>query len=204
MNQAWRFWCSGDEKSQFRVCSILHNGKKWIWWRKRTYSRCLLMKERESNSLRGSGAKERCFFPTLFFPFLYCLPQPPVSQPGRWCAVLSFSVMFDSLWTTAHQAPLSMGILQARIPEWVATPSFRGSSQRRDWIQVSHIAGILFYHLSHKGIPWILEWVAYHFSRGSSQPRNWTKVFCIAGRFSTSWATREVQLNHMIVLLLDF
>ena len=144
MNQAWRFWCSGDEKRQFRVCSILHNGKKWIWWRKRTYSRCLLMKERESNSLRGSGAKERCFFPTLFFPFLYCLPQPPVSQPGRWCAVLSFSVMFDSLWTTAHQAPLSMGILQARIPEWVATPSFRGSSQRRDWIQVSHIAGGFF------------------------------------------------------------
>ena len=32
----------------------------------------------------------------------------------------------------AHQAPLSMGILQARILKWVATPSSRGSSQTRD------------------------------------------------------------------------
>ena len=28
--------------------------------------------------------------------------------------------LFVTLWTVAHQAPLSMGILQARIPEWVA------------------------------------------------------------------------------------
>ena len=42
------------------------------------------------------------------------------------------------------QAPLSMGILQTRILEWVAIPSSRGSSQPRDWIQVSHIAGGFF------------------------------------------------------------
>ena len=34
-------------------------------------------------------------------------------------------------WTVAHQAPLSMGILQARILEWVVMPSSRGSSQPR-------------------------------------------------------------------------
>ena len=34
--------------------------------------------------------------------------------------------------TVAHQAPLSMGILQARRLEWVAMPSSRGSSQTRD------------------------------------------------------------------------
>ena len=34
-----------------------------------------------------------------------------------------------------------MGILQARIPERVAMPSSRGSSQSRDQTQVSHIAG---------------------------------------------------------------
>ena len=28
-------------------------------------------------------------------------------------------------WTAAHQAPLSVGILQARILEWVAMPSSR-------------------------------------------------------------------------------
>ena len=36
------------------------------------------------------------------------------------------------------------GILQARIVEWVACPSFRGSSQPRDRIQVSCTAGRLF------------------------------------------------------------
>ena len=37
----------------------------------------------------------------------------------------SLSVVSDSV---TRQAPLSMGILQARILEWVAMPSFRGSS----------------------------------------------------------------------------
>ena len=32
-----------------------------------------------------------------------------------------------------HQAPLSMGILQARILEWVAMPSSRRSSPPRGW-----------------------------------------------------------------------
>ena len=33
------------------------------------------------------------------------------------------------------------GILQARILEWVAMPSSRGSSQPRDQTQVSYVAG---------------------------------------------------------------
>ena len=40
----------------------------------------------------------------------------------------------------AHQAPQFMGILQARILEWVAMLSSRGSSQPTDQTQVSHIA----------------------------------------------------------------
>ena len=44
----------------------------------------------------------------------------------------------------AHQAPLSMGILKAKILEWVAIPSSRVSSQPRDQTQVSHIAGGFF------------------------------------------------------------
>ena len=35
-------------------------------------------------------------------------------------------------------------ILQARMLEWVAIPSSRGSSQPRDQTQVSHIAGRFF------------------------------------------------------------
>jgi len=42
------------------------------------------------------------------------------------CAVLSRSVVSDSLRPhelyVAHQAPLSMGILQARVLEWVTMP----------------------------------------------------------------------------------
>ena len=36
------------------------------------------------------------------------------------------------------------GILQARILQWVAMPSSRGSSQPRDRTQVFHIAGRFF------------------------------------------------------------
>ena len=36
------------------------------------------------------------------------------------------------------------GILQARIPEWIAFPFSRGSPQPRDRTQVSHLAGRLF------------------------------------------------------------
>ena len=43
-----------------------------------------------------------------------------------------------------HLAPLSMGILQARILEWVVMPSSRGSSQPRDQTQVFPIAGGFF------------------------------------------------------------
>ena len=45
---------------------------------------------------------------------------------------------------STQQAPLSKGILQARILEWVAMTYSRGSSQPRDQIQVSHIAGRFF------------------------------------------------------------
>ena len=40
-------------------------------------------------------------------------------------------------WTEAHQAPLSMGILQARILQGVAMPSSRGSSGSKDQTSVS-------------------------------------------------------------------
>ena len=54
--------------------------------------------------------------------------------------------MSDSVtpWTIARQAPLPMGILQARILELVAISFFRGSSQPRDQTQVICIAGRLF------------------------------------------------------------
>ena len=43
-----------------------------------------------------------------------------------------------------YQAPLSMGIFQAKILEWVVMPSSRGSSQPRDRTKVFPIAGGFF------------------------------------------------------------
>ena len=53
-------------------------------------------------------------------------------------------LLFVTPRTVACQAPLSMGILQARILEWVAMPSSRGSFQPRSWTHVSHFAGRFF------------------------------------------------------------
>ena len=44
-----------------------------------------------------------------------------------------------------------LGMLQARVPEWVAIPFSRGSSQPKDQTWVSRIVGRFFYHLSHQG-----------------------------------------------------
>ena len=58
------------------------------------------------------------------------------------CSVVS--ALCDPLDCIAHQAPLSMGILQARILEWAAMPSSMGSSPPRDQTQVSCMAGRRF------------------------------------------------------------
>ena len=69
----------------------------------------------------------------------------------------------------------------------------QGSSQPRDWTQVSHTAG-----LPHQpgGKPKNTGGCSLSFSRGSSWPRNWTGVSCIAGGFFTGWDTRKAQINH--------
>ena len=53
------------------------------------------------------------------------------------------SVVSDSVtpWT-ARQAPLSMGIFQARLLEWVAISFSRGSSRSKDQIRISCVSCI--------------------------------------------------------------
>ena len=80
--------------------------------------------------------------------------KTPNSQPNNEKEEQSWKA--DTIWLctvlclvaqsclTLCQAPLSMGILQARILEWVAMPSSRESSQLRAWTQVSCIAGRFF------------------------------------------------------------
>ena len=66
----------------------------------------------------------------------YTAHKPISSEvPYHGCAcaeLLSHVKLFATPWTVARQAPLSMGTLQARILEWVAMLSSRGSSRPRD------------------------------------------------------------------------
>ena len=61
--------------------------------------------------------------------------------------------LFATSWIAARQAPLNMGILQAKILEWAAMPSSRGSFQPRDRTPgLLHCRWIL-HRLSHQGSP---------------------------------------------------
>ena len=72
-----------------------------------------------------------------------------VFQSFLWIVVLW-------LWTVALQALRCMGFFQARILEWVAISSSRGSSQPRDRMPISYVSCIgrqVLYHLCHLGSP---------------------------------------------------
>ena len=58
--------------------------------------------------------------------------------------------LFATTWTV-HSLPGSsvLGILQAKILEWVAMPSSRGSSQPKNRTHISRVS-------------WIVRWVLYH------------------------------------------
>ena len=76
------------------------------------------------------------FFPSFPSSNLSCGLSIPMG-----CAVFShFSYLwlFATLWTVASRL-LCPWILQARILEWVAMPSSRGSSRPRNW---THISGV--------------------------------------------------------------
>ena len=89
--------------------------------------------------------------------FMNPVPHPPtMSFPHSlgfisvWfsllCCALSLGPvrLFVTLWTAVYQAPLSMGIRQARLLEWAAMPSSRGTSWPRNWTGVSCIVAGFF------------------------------------------------------------
>ena len=133
----------------------------------------------------------------------YCEYQGTLSKVKDLCWELLSSL--DSKWLSPVRCKLLShvrfcatdpmdytvyGILQARILEWVTFPLSRGSSQPRDGIQVSHIAGGFFTSWS-QGKPKNTAIGSLSFSSGSFQPKNWTRVSCLAGGFFTNWAIRE-------------
>ena len=72
-------------------------------------------------------------------------PKTKTWQEVKW--IESHSVMSNSLQPTVH------GILQARILSWIAIPFSRGSSEPRDWSQVSQIADGFFLPAEPPGKP---------------------------------------------------
>ena len=64
----------------------------------------------------------------LYLGFHGIFPTGVWGTPQHVCVSCSVGSNSVTPWTVACQAPLSMGILQARILEWVAVSFSRGSS----------------------------------------------------------------------------
>ena len=92
-----------------------------------------------------------------------CLPPPlPLRPPGvrsqtpcvRACVLVPLAALDSLQPQAAHQAPLSMGTLQARTLVWAAMPSSRGPSQPRGRTcapSSSCIGKLVLHHWCH---PW--------------------------------------------------
>ena len=105
---------------------------------------------------------------------------------------LSLVQLFETLWTGSS----IHGVLQARILEWAAMPSSRGSSQPRDQTQVSCIAGRFFLSFESPGKPENTGVGSLSHPRRSSGPRNRTRVSCTAGGFYTSKLPGKPNILH--------
>ena len=83
------------------------------------------------------------FFFLNSVPTWFSRPPATVAFLGA-CMLSHFSrvQLFATSWTVAHQAFLSMGVLQARILDWVSVPFSKGSSWTRDQTHISYISCI--------------------------------------------------------------
>ena len=96
------------------------------------------MTERLTHKTMGGFLLLFCFIIGQFFGCFYIINHIIYEQKWKWKSLSRFWLS-TTPWTITV-----LGILQARTLEWVAFPFSRGSSQPRDRIQVSHIAGGFF------------------------------------------------------------
>ena len=103
--------------------------------------------------LPGWG-REKFFFAFCHLVEIGTEPRGRISYPAcvcmcvcvcvctRACALsyLSCVRLCATIWTIAPPGSSVHRLLQARILEWIAMPSFRGSSQPREWICVSYVS----------------------------------------------------------------
>ena len=80
------------------------------------------------------------------------------SFPGGLCVLVTQSCLtLRGPMDCSPPGSSVYGILQARILEWVAISSFRGSSQPRDWTHVYSVFCTdrrILHHLNHEKLPW--------------------------------------------------
>ena len=74
----------------------------------------------------------------LLTALAFMIHREVIVKVARSCLTLCDPTDYSQPFSSVH------AILQARILKWVAIPFSRGSSQPRDWTQVSHIAGRFF------------------------------------------------------------
>ena len=105
------------------------------------------------NSLPTLFHECKTFVAGRWFPpsHMLCKPRMLISLPDIKIHMLFFLCLVaqscPTLWNPMDCSLLGSsvcGILQARVLEWVAISSSRGSSQPRDWTQVSCTAGRFF------------------------------------------------------------
>ena len=110
-------------------------GKPSFWWEKNSEYGCI--QSCEPGDKRGfSGDPMPTWSPVQTTEWE--APGPELSVMGP----MGSSILSD-LWLRVCKS-WPPRILQARLPEWIASPFSRGSSQGRDWTCVFCIAGRLF------------------------------------------------------------
>ena len=107
-----------------------------------------------------------------FFPISLLLTHLCIYSECRFhvdsmvCCLVTQSclTLFVIQWTVGHQAPLSMGFFQERIPERVDIFFSRGSSWLRDWTCISCIRTWTLYYWATRKAPAPCTYMSFNFN----------------------------------------
>ena len=102
------------------------------------------------------GRRETWWMSVRLAQWCGILPKRLISLSQPVCVSMLWLQSCPALWDPMASSPPGSsvhGILQARVLQWVATPSSRGSSQPRDRSHVSCVSRWVIYHYGHLGSP---------------------------------------------------
>ena len=122
------WWQSPINKDGCVYCSFHSTGKET---HRKTFSRTSLSRLSLELSLESNEVR-------IWIHLSDSIPEVPEVKVTQSCLTLCDPMDCSPPSSSVHRFP------QARVLEWVAIPFARGSSQPRDWTQVSCIAGLFF------------------------------------------------------------